>query len=326
MLNRKSNPDRSGENRKLTVLVTAGPTIEDLDPVRFISNRATGKLGVEIARAALEAGCRVILIHGPLQDKVRRAIPSSKHLACVPVRSAAEMRAAVLRHLAAAQMVVMNAAVADYTPARKSRTKLKKSRQALLLRLKPTVDILAELGELKRRRRKDLVLIGFALETGTGATAQQRRKSRLAEARRKLEAKNLDAIVLDTPAAMGAEKSEFTVVIRNGAGRLFSNTSKARFARFVAKLGRSIWAVKGLLGCCAELDPLMIKLARSIRAVWHRHKNETERRKVMQAADELERFSRDSLRVSRASPKRRLRLWRSWERRWKSLERKQISS
>jgi len=220
----------------LTFLVTAGPTIEDLDPVRFISNRATGRLGVEVARVALRKGHRVTLIHGPLPDDVRRAIPAAKGLTSVPVRSAADMHIAVMKHVGPANVVIMNAAVADYTPARKADTKLKKSERALVLCLKATVDILAKLGELKRRRRKKLVLLGFALETGTGATEFQREKSRLAEARRKLRAKNLDAIVLDTPSAMGAEKCAFTVVLPNGEARHFASTSKARFARVVVNL------------------------------------------------------------------------------------------
>ena len=221
----------------MTFLVTAGPTIEDIDPVRFVSNRATGKLGVEMARCALRQGYRVILIHGLLPDEVRRTIPSARGLTSVPVRSAADMHKAVMRHAGTAHVVIMNAAVADYTPARRAGAKLKKSKRELVLRLKATVDILAALGELKRRRRKDLVLIGFALETGIGRTELQRAKSRLAEARRKLRAKNLDAIVLDTPSAMGAEKSAFTVLLRDGRTRHFASTSKARLARIVVELG-----------------------------------------------------------------------------------------
>jgi len=231
-----ANPKSKIPNPQLTFLVSAGPTIEDLDPVRFISNRATGKLGVAIARTALRRGHQVILIHGPLPDAVRSTIPSARGCTSVPVRSAADMHRAVMRHVASANVVIMNAAVADYTPARKAGTKLKKSKRALVLRLKATVDILAALGELKRRRRKDLVLIGFALETGSGGTEFQRKQSRLAAARSKLRAKNLDAIVLDTPSAMGAEKSAFTVVLPEGAARHFASASKARIARIVVKL------------------------------------------------------------------------------------------
>jgi phosphopantothenoylcysteine decarboxylase/phosphopantothenate--cysteine ligase len=171
-----------------------------------------------------------------LPDDVRKAIPAAKGLTSVPVRSAADMHIAVMKHVGLANVVIMNAAVADYTPARKVDTKLKKSKRALVLRLKATVDILAKLGQLERRRRKKLVLIGFALETGTGATEFQREKSRLSEARRKLRTKNLDAIVLDTPSAMGAEQCAFTVVLPGGEARHFAATSKARFARVLVNL------------------------------------------------------------------------------------------
>ena len=222
-------------------LITAGPTIEDLDPVRFISNRATGKLGLALARAALDAGGQVIFIHGPLPEKVRQAIPVSSRLVRVPVRSAADMRQAVMRRVPAANVVIMNAAVADYTPARPAAVKLKKSGRALLLRLKPTVDILAQLGELKRRRH-NLVLVGFALETGPSAPARRREQARWAQARRKLRAKNLDAIVLDAPAAIGADGGAFTVFRRDGAGRTFPAISKARLARAVVGLSAACWA------------------------------------------------------------------------------------
>lgn len=219
--------------------MTAGPTIEDIDPVRFISNRATGKLGVEIARAALRRGYRVILIHGPLADDVRRSIPVSARLTAAPVRAADEMHKAVLKHVAAADTVFMSAAVADYAPARKATAKLKKSSRALTLRLKPTVDILARLGALKRRRQ-ELVLIGFALETGRGRTERERETSRLAEARRKLRAKNLDAIVLDTPETMGAERSDFTVVGRSGERARYREVTKVRLARELVEAARNM--------------------------------------------------------------------------------------
>ena len=213
-------------------LVTAGPTVEDIDAVRFISNRATGRLGVELARAALRAGHRVTLVHGPISAAVENRIPRSRRLKVVPVRSAAQMHAAVMRHAPEAGVVVMNAAVADYTPRAASRFKLKKSARGLLLHLAPTVDILKRLGALKRRRA-GLRLIGFALETGWGRTARARRKTQLSEARRKLAAKNLDAIILDTPQAAGAARGDFTVLTRDGTIKEYCNVTKVRLARLV---------------------------------------------------------------------------------------------
>lgn len=227
---------------KTTFLITAGPTVEDLDPVRFISNRATGRLGFAVARAALAAGHRTLLVHGPVAealiadlDRVR-----SSRLTRLPVRSASQMCRAVLRLLPRAGVVVMSAAVADFTPARVSRSKLKKRKAGLTLQLKPTLDILAQLGRIKRARRTDLVLIGFALETGVGRKESQRQRTRLAEAHRKLAAKNLDAIVLDTPAAMGAERAAFQVL---SAGQLKARSIHARkdaFARYLVKLGEAL--------------------------------------------------------------------------------------
>jgi phosphopantothenoylcysteine decarboxylase/phosphopantothenate--cysteine ligase len=223
----------------LTILITAGPTVEDIDPVRFISNRATGKLGVALARAALSKGHRVILIHGPISEMVLKTIPRSKQLSIVAVRSAADMLTAVMKNLAKADVVVMNAAVADFTPADVSGVKLKKASSGLVLRLKPTVDILKALGQKKSRGGK-FALIGFALETGSGKTAAQRRVARVREAQRKLRDKNLDAIVLDTPHAMGAEASDFTVISRDESVRQFRAMTKTDFAKVLVALAQSV--------------------------------------------------------------------------------------
>jgi phosphopantothenoylcysteine decarboxylase/phosphopantothenate--cysteine ligase len=284
--------------RPLTFLVTAGPTVEDLDPVRFISNRASGRLGFEVARAARAAGHRVTLIHGPVSAALVRALEShcrlpiadcrlalarSRASSCfravqsaienlrskitrpgatvhrqlsslagrggtltrVPVRSAAQLHRAVLRALSpATDVVVMTAAVADFAPARVSARKLKKARHGVTLRLKPTVDILARLGRIKRARRPGLVLIGFALETGAGRTPAARARARLAEARRKLVSKNLDAIVLDTPEAMGAERGEFQI-LRAGEDRPERIVAAKRaFAVRLVKLAEECAAVR----------------------------------------------------------------------------------
>jgi phosphopantothenoylcysteine decarboxylase/phosphopantothenate--cysteine ligase len=210
--------------------------------VRFISNRASGMLGFEVARAALAAGHRVILIHGPVADTLVRGLSRAprRRLVRIPVRSTRDMHRAVLSALPRANVVVMAAAVADFTPARRASAKIKKTRAGLTLRLKPTVDILARLGRIKRRSRRDLVLIGFALETGTGRTAAARAQSRLREARRKLAEKNLDAIVLNTPQAMGAASSTFLILTGGAQPPQGLRGAKHRLASRLVKLGEGL--------------------------------------------------------------------------------------
>lgn len=142
----------------LRVLITAGPTVEDIDPVRFISNRSSGRMGVALARAAARRGAQVHLVHGPLQVPV----PRGARLRAVAVRSAREMHDAVMRLAARADVAVLCAAVADFAPVRAARSKLRKEgRPRVTLRLERTPDILASLG----RRRKRPLLVGFAAET-----------------------------------------------------------------------------------------------------------------------------------------------------------------
>jgi phosphopantothenoylcysteine decarboxylase / phosphopantothenate---cysteine ligase len=213
-------------------LISAGPTVEDIDPVRFISNRASGKLGVELARAALKAGNDVTLVHGPLSDTVMKDLAKLKGAQREEVRSAAQMHAALMKRLPDADVIVMNAAVADYTPVHPAKEKQKKSAVPATLKLKPTVDILKQIG---RKRREDQVLVGFALETGSGKTEAQRAQSRIAEAKRKLKEKKADVIVLDTPAAMGADAAHFTLVDceqTHDAGEM----SKRKFAELLVAL------------------------------------------------------------------------------------------
>ncbi|HYF48924.1 MAG TPA: phosphopantothenoylcysteine decarboxylase [Planctomycetota bacterium] len=220
------------------MLVTAGPTIEDIDPVRFISNRSTGRLGVEIARAALKRGWNVILVHGPLRSDVEADLHRSlsrkaPRIKIVPIRSAEQMHQAVMKHVRQTDAVVMNAAVADFAPVEHSPTKLKKAMSQLWLKLKPTVDILAAMGAWKKKTGADVILCGFALETGKGRTEAERRAARISEARRKLRDKNLDMIVLDMPQAMGADRCDFTLLSPDGALELKGCSKVALAARLV---------------------------------------------------------------------------------------------
>jgi phosphopantothenoylcysteine decarboxylase / phosphopantothenate---cysteine ligase len=141
------------------VLVTAGPTYEDIDPVRYIGNRSSGKMGYAVAAEAVKRGARVILISGP----TRLSAPAGVEL--VSVRSASEMHVAVQRHAPSSDIVVMAAAVADYTPERTATGKIEKSDAPLDLRFVRTPDILAELGRARGTDSKP-VLVGFAAESG----------------------------------------------------------------------------------------------------------------------------------------------------------------
>ncbi len=160
------------------VLVTAGPTREAIDPVRFVSNRSSGKMGFAVAAAARRRGASVVLVTGPT------SVDGPPGVERIPVTTAAEMREAVLGREPWATVVVMTAAVADYRVANPARQKIKKTSGALSLTLEQTSDILSEVGS---RRRSDRLLVGFAAETEHG----------IEHARRKLREKRLDLIVLN---------------------------------------------------------------------------------------------------------------------------------
>ncbi|MBM4329845.1 MAG: bifunctional phosphopantothenoylcysteine decarboxylase/phosphopantothenate--cysteine ligase CoaBC [Deltaproteobacteria bacterium] len=166
------------------VLVTAGPTEEPLDPVRFLTNRSSGRMGFALARAARRRGAEVTLISGP------NALPVPQKVKYVPVRSADQMREAVLNHLQNASILLMAAAVSDYRPKKTSPEKLKKSLLETVLELELNPDILAEAGKKKDSR----IIVGFAAET----------ENLLQNAREKLKKKNLDLIVANDVTLPGA--------------------------------------------------------------------------------------------------------------------------
>jgi phosphopantothenoylcysteine decarboxylase/phosphopantothenate--cysteine ligase len=165
------------------VLVTAGPTREYIDAVRFISNRSSGKMGYALARAAYRRGAEVVLVSGPSGQKP----PSGAVF--VPVETAAEMRDAVIRNLKGSHIVIMAAAVADFSPKVRSAGKIGKTRE-LTLKFTKTPDILREIGSMKKRP----FLVGFAAETGDN-------KER---ARKKLSEKGADIIVFNDVTARGS--------------------------------------------------------------------------------------------------------------------------
>jgi phosphopantothenoylcysteine decarboxylase/phosphopantothenate--cysteine ligase len=167
-----------------SVLITAGPTCEDLDPVRYLTNRSSGKMGYSLADAANRRGANVILVSGPTDLKAPDGVD------WVPVRSTEEMRNAVRERAREANIVIMAAAVADYRPAAAQATKLKRGEGHLTLELEPTPDILTEIGREKGNR----ILVGFAAET-----------DRVAEnARDKLARKGADIIVANDVTQEGA--------------------------------------------------------------------------------------------------------------------------
>jgi len=167
-----------------TVLITAGPTEESIDPVRFITNRSSGKMGFAMAHAALRRGAEVILISGPT------ALPPPPKVKFIGVRSTAQMREAVLTNLKNASILLMAAAVSDYRPRQAAAGKIKKSQAEMVLALERNPDILAEAGRQKDHR----ILVGFAAETG----------NLLRNARSKLKEKNLDLIVANDVTLPGA--------------------------------------------------------------------------------------------------------------------------
>ncbi|HXK10460.1 MAG TPA: bifunctional phosphopantothenoylcysteine decarboxylase/phosphopantothenate--cysteine ligase CoaBC [Vicinamibacteria bacterium] len=167
-----------------TVLVTAGPTVEDIDPVRYVSNRSSGRMGYSLAEAARDRGAKVVLVSGPT------SLPAPWGVDVVPVRSADEMQRAVGERVGPATVVVAAAAVADYRPAAKRGSKLKKSGRRLTLELVRTPDILKQLGKARSRR----LLVGFAAET----------EDLLRHAAKKLAAKNLDLVVANDVTVPGA--------------------------------------------------------------------------------------------------------------------------
>ncbi len=183
-----------------TVLVTAGPTQEDVDPVRYITNRSSGRMGYAIASEARRRGAHVVLVSGPT------ALAAPDGVELVAVRSAEEMRDAVLSHLDRANIVVMAAAVADYRPARRAEQKIKKNAAPLTIELESTPDILREIAA----RRGERFVVGFAAET----------ENLVANAKRKLEAKNLDMIVANdvsgTDTGFDSEFNAAVILSRDG--------------------------------------------------------------------------------------------------------------
>ena len=213
---------RTGLLRGRRIVVTAGGTREPLDPVRVLTNRSSGRMGVALAFAARDAGAEVILIHTP------GVPPAPWGVREVTVETAQEMRDAVLEAIADADALVMAAAVADYRPAQVAGQKIKKTTEPLILTLERTPDILAEVAARRVELPRLRVVVGFAAETG-----------RLVEnARDKLQRKRLDLIVAnDALAAMGADTNQVTLIATDGSVEELPLLPKEEVARrLIARL------------------------------------------------------------------------------------------
>ena len=204
------------------VLITAGPTHEAIDPVRYITNASTGKMGYALARACLKRGANVTLVTGPSQVSLQ-AWKEFTPLTIVPVQSAADMCQEAVRAFETADISILCAAVADFTPAYKAEQKIKKQPEqtSMSIDMTTTTDIAATLG---KRKRADQQLIGFALET----------HDEMRNAQRKLQSKNLDMIVLnslqDAGAGFGTDTNKVTFLYPNGTIKNLPLMSKEEVA------------------------------------------------------------------------------------------------
>jgi phosphopantothenoylcysteine synthetase/decarboxylase len=207
----------------MRILITAGGTREYIDPVRFISNASSGRMGYALVRAALRAGHKVTLITTP----TTQGLPSGAKV--VEVETAAQMFEAVKKGFEICNCLIMAAAVSDYTPVRTSKTKIKKSNKSLILRLKPTADILKWAG---KHKRKNQFVVGFALE--------DRNLRQNAEV--KLKEKNLDMIIANTSAAIGAGKSTVQIKMPERKWLKFPTATKNTLA---TKIIREVESISG---------------------------------------------------------------------------------
>jgi len=212
----------------MQILITAGGTREYIDTVRFISNASSGKMGCALARAAIKAGHKVTLITAPITQHP----PAAAKI--VKVETTIQMFEAVKKYFDRCDCLIMAAAVADYAPVRSAKTKLKKSNQQLIIKLKPTPDILKWAGKNKQLKSKKhalskaeggkgkkRILVGFALED----------KAIRCRAEKKLIEKNLDMIVANSPAAIGADKSDVQIKTADSPWIKIENTTKAAAAK-----------------------------------------------------------------------------------------------
>ena len=199
------------------VLITAGPTYEKIDPVRFIGNHSTGKMGYALAEECAARGAKVSLVSGPVQIKAKHP-----NINTISVTSAEEMYNAANAEFEDSNICILCAAVADFKPETQADEKIKREKDDLIIRLKPTQDIAASLGA---KKRDDQIMVGFALETNNEAE----------NAQGKLVRKNLDFIVLnslkDANACFGYDTNKITIIEKDGTTKAFELKSKTEVAK-----------------------------------------------------------------------------------------------
>jgi phosphopantothenoylcysteine decarboxylase/phosphopantothenate--cysteine ligase len=214
--------EKSQDLKGKKVLITLGPTIEAIDPVRFISNHSTGKMGAEISQKLVERGADVFIVSGPIKANVN--LP--KEATVIKVQSAEEMYIASSDLFETADITILSAAVADYRPEKAESQKIKKKEDNLEIKLVKTKDIAAALG---KRKKKGQFLLGFALET----------QNEVENAKSKIERKNLDAIVLnsmnDPGAGFGFDTNKIMIIDRQGKEFTFETKSKKEVANDIVE-------------------------------------------------------------------------------------------
>jgi len=216
----------------MQILITAGGTREYIDPVRFISNASSGKMGCALARAAIKASHKVTLIAAPITQRPPDAAK------VVRVETTIQMFEAVKKYFGRCDCLIMAAAVADYAPVRPAKTKLKKSDQVLTVKLKPTPDILKWAGKHKHEGRgardERRIVVGFALED----------KAIRVRAQEKLQGKKLDMIVANSPVAIGADKSDVHIKTPDSPWVKIQNVTKAATAKKIIVQVEKLYKVK----------------------------------------------------------------------------------
>ena len=201
----------------MRILITAGGTREYIDPVRFISNASSGRMGYALARAALKAGHTVTLITAPTSLRMPNGVK------IVRVETAAQMFEAVKKHFHRGDCLIMAAAVSDYTPTRPAITKIKKAGQPITLTLKPTIDILKW---ASKHKKKSQILVGFALEDRALRT----------RAEKKMRGKNLDMVVANSPGAIGTGNSSVQIKTPDAPWITIENAPKPTIAKKIIHL------------------------------------------------------------------------------------------
>lgn len=210
----------------MRILITAGPTREPIDAIRYLTNFSSGKMGYALASVAKARGHKVILVTGPVNLPLTLSLPlkeggQGEGVKIIQVETALQMKEAVLKYLPSVDCLIMAAAVSDYRPVKVIKGKLKKNKEVINLKLIRNPDILKEIGA----KNRNTILVGFALETG----------NLLREAQRKLKGKHLDYIVANSPSAFGSNKTDVVILNQQGIVKRFHRASKRAVADFILR-------------------------------------------------------------------------------------------